>query len=1287
MSEKIGPGPCYIILNLENFGVDAELIEASDLMLLKLNSRKCPYRILRNGVKISYYLNQFLNRHEYRIVLCFTDRKRQMQMITNLEKTIFPRVTAIAVKDPDCFNGIKSNRPQIFKASSHQMRIAGYSDYGGATHALEALSAMFSISENERKNHIVIDTDLPLIETASKEGWRTYHITRDLLLDTLIEILQPLTPSSQEFVLLKNEEVKHGCSPNRGWYIHKITGKKWFGKTSLDSIFPPKDKPSGYSLYKEYLAGIFYSVLGVATPATALSEQMLNESEAENYGVANSFTRLHLMSQFVDGFVELGPDFVKNYKNFEPKTSYFQVTEKRLPLRGLGRTLAIAILLHDYDCIGNSGANMGYVIKDDHAEIVKIDPGEALSFAEDMSGAKELENHPKDRKAIIGTQLYEIHFDELTKEDQAEFARTVEMILQLPDAYIEEVMKEFLEMDEIFRIVLDKLLERKNNLLGAFSTEMREALLKQMQQFEKKKVQECIKHWDNPRKLPKLLETDAHQFQLIDNSSRLEAAETSLHGSNSTIKFQIPHSHYGFIGREEELREMKKRFDSSDKKITCIAIVGTAGLGKTQLAVEYVTSNEEKYSHIIWFNGEKGILLLPQILNYITIFVDPKFRWMVSSAKEYGRSDPSSKSYLLNRFYQSFKAASIASTPQKACLVIDNAEDMEGVADYLPSSTTQLNSKLDIIITSRYKEWKSPIEKIFHLKAFSDEETKKYISIHLDKKESGEEIKTLNGFLKGLPIAVKVAIASMKKQNERISDYLNKICSNNTEILKVEESDVFRRQLIIALAELCQKNDQVKRIMDIIAYLAPEHITVSDLFDCWKGCYEVKKGEECEFNRGLDLLELHSIISRSKSNQDKRSEIEIHRLTQEIVRSIHMKGSKVSIFSTKLLCWLQLKIKFYEEDIADIERIKSGHLITHAIYWSELEEFKDINNFLKIFDEEYCVKFADLLRRIAFFYQEIVGDYAQAKKYSLRAFEIREKCNGTKNILLCDTLMYLTYTCELLDQHEDQKKFSARVVEIYQDYLFGFKALLNLNPQKAKSEIQQFITKGDDRIIRVGRYSSTVMKICRECAECLDQRPLIIRVLELFDEDYNETSAANFRILTCLGLLWGCLGELGVQEEFWIRAEEMCRKIYGNDHINVGHSLYMMSALWKELKNYEKVRDNLNEAFEILLNLLGDNHPFVAMVAMELADAYGHLGNYDQKIIILLQAMDIFKRAYNEEHIHVAQVLTELAEVYGKLGDIKAKSEALEKALTINENYYGKEHPETKKMRKIFKAL
>ena len=125
--------------------------------------------------------------------------------------------------------------------------------------------------------------------------------------------------------------------------------------------------------------------------------------------------RVHILSKFIDEYKPLGERFMSDYGKTN-KECYF--VEEGVPLVGFGRALAVATFLYDFDCVGNSGGNMGYVIKDGKASIVKIDAGEALPFFGDTSGAEGLNHSPDTRDMIMDTGGTKISFEKLSKRDK-----------------------------------------------------------------------------------------------------------------------------------------------------------------------------------------------------------------------------------------------------------------------------------------------------------------------------------------------------------------------------------------------------------------------------------------------------------------------------------------------------------------------------------------------------------------------------------------------------------------------------------------------------------------------------------------------------------------------------------------------------------------------------------------------------------------------------------------------------------------------------------------------------
>lgn len=104
----------------------------------------------------------------------------------------------------------------------------------------------------------------------------------------------------------------------------------------------------------------------------------------------------------------MGKKFIQEYG--KTNKDYYIVKEN-VRLVGFGRALAVATFLYDYDCVGDSGNNMGYVVHKGKATIVKIDAGEALPFLEDMRLVEGIKHSPETRDMLIGTHQTKISFD------------------------------------------------------------------------------------------------------------------------------------------------------------------------------------------------------------------------------------------------------------------------------------------------------------------------------------------------------------------------------------------------------------------------------------------------------------------------------------------------------------------------------------------------------------------------------------------------------------------------------------------------------------------------------------------------------------------------------------------------------------------------------------------------------------------------------------------------------------------------------------------------------------
>ena len=100
-------------------------------------------------------------------------------------------------------------------------------------------------------------------------------------------------------------------------------------------------------------------------------------------------------------------------------------------------------------------------------------------------------------------------------------------------------------------------------------------------------------------------------------SDRRHPEEFSAHWLLPSLRgmWGVPARHKQFIGRETELRRIRKALEYSSNNyggLTLIETVGIGGVGKTQLAIEYcyrhyeaiVRGDEQRYGLIVWIDAQ-----------------------------------------------------------------------------------------------------------------------------------------------------------------------------------------------------------------------------------------------------------------------------------------------------------------------------------------------------------------------------------------------------------------------------------------------------------------------------------------------------------------------------------------------------------------------------------------------------------------------------------------------------------------------------------------------------------
>ena len=406
--------------------------QPSDNDLVLSEPWKGVFRVILDGVNVAQKLTKLVTTYDYKLILTSKSKEAgQIDATRTFEKACldknikYPGIYAIAVRDAEQFPRVVSDKPEIIKDRSHGILIAGYDiEEDGKACVRKALSALLSISESTRKNHLIVEDFKQIQEAAAREGWRTKLIDQDhtmnKVIDELLEeeskrkssrysTLQPNKPS--EIKRVDNDFSLLGKC-NSGSYIFKrnSSGTEWIGKPCGKNI-----TESDIIAKKQKVASEFYERYGAMTPKIELSRQKSTDANI-----------IHLMK-------EVDPN-VKTYEEvcgdkFDPKNpipegKIVDKAGKTIEERGLGKMLAIAALINETEAFGDKGENIGIRKTPDQAvaETVKLDFGNVFEKKED--------DRPK--RSIRVSKGAVVEFDKLPTRTKKEFLETL-VILEEED--------------------------------------------------------------------------------------------------------------------------------------------------------------------------------------------------------------------------------------------------------------------------------------------------------------------------------------------------------------------------------------------------------------------------------------------------------------------------------------------------------------------------------------------------------------------------------------------------------------------------------------------------------------------------------------------------------------------------------------------------------------------------------------------------------------------------------------------------------------------------------------
>ncbi|ALF56258.1 NB-ARC domain-containing protein [Nostoc piscinale CENA21] len=708
-----------------------------------------------------------------------------------------------------------------------------------------------------------------------------------------------------------------------------------------------------------------------------------------------------------------------------------------------------------------------------------------------------------------------------------------------------------------------------------------------------------------------------------------------------------------FVGRETELQNLH-RLLRDNQQVAIAAIAGMAGVGKTELALQYANSHRVTYQGgICWLSAvqDVGVQLVDFARNKLQLNI-PDDLDLAARVQ-----------YCLTKWHEG-----------EVLLVIDNVTNYrEEVRCYLESVPARFKQ----LITTREK-LQPPIVRL-DLDVLTPLAAMQLLKSIIGRERLRREplvARRLCKWLGYLPLGLELVGRYLLGDEElslaeMLQDLENERLKNPA--LDEAQPEMTAKLGVAAAFELSWRRlrENAQRLGCVLSLfaLAPipwelvDEITINDEAHNWKQARRELLQLHLVQSKGEGISQLYPLLR--EFFQDKLTGLEqaekfkrsfcgvmvgvakdipetptiqqIKDVAPKIPHLAEIANNLIQYVSNEDLLWPFVgNARFYN----------GRGLYNQAITWSEqcLEIAK------KRLGEEHP-SVATSLNNLAelYLYQ---GKYSKAEPLYLQALALRRYCLGEEHPDFAISTNNLAYIFLNQGKYSKAEPLFLQALKLMQN-LLGEEHLCVATCLKNLALLYNF----------QGRY----------CEAELRSRQALKLIRNLLGEEHLDVASC----LNNLALIYTSQERYNEAEPFYLRALELTRSLLGEEHPNFASSLNNLALVYTSQERYNKAEPLYLQALELTQSLLGEEHPDVASSLNNLAELYFFQTKYSKAEPLYLQALEIWQRSLGSEHTNVALSLGNLAKLYFFQRKYSKAEIFYSKALNILERSLGVNHPNT----------
>ncbi|KAF3208107.1 hypothetical protein TWF106_011540 [Orbilia oligospora] len=738
------------------------------------------------------------------------------------------------------------------------------------------------------------------------------------------------------------------------------------------------------------------------------------------------------------------------------------------------------------------------------------------------------------------------------------------------------------------------------------------------------------------------------------------------------LRMPFPRNHT-FVGRKEKLTEIHEYFTRTQfsNAPRIFALVGTGGMGKTQIAIEYAYRHHGSYyTAVLWVSAANEETIRTSFIDIMEHIIEEQARitWPESTPDYEMISRKLGIAGLVNSRGEIIVDSEIIindiqkalfhwlqlSKNSKWLLIIDNADDLENfdIQKYIPN-----HGSGDIFVTSRRPEFSHVAEQA-NLEQLDKDSAINLLSslahITVPRKDVEHELVAVVTKLGFMPLAISHAGHFMQQTKVSPGEYL----------LHYEEAFMdaqariprfgwnYRRDKASTTWEMSfsrveKENTEAAFLLLMCSYLNYEEIS-EDLWD-------TERFNRVEFREMVGLLSSYSLVMVVGTGI-----FSVHPVVHSWARERLAQSERFAVLKDVLILLGNASGRDkMSRDGNNWDPREERMILAHLRY---LDQHFDPSASESFFHQEETKtgvettaenkNLAIALYNIAVVYKN-GGKYDKAIQWYEQVLPRYEKAFGK------DHISTLQVIADIAAVYHSQGDYDT-ALHYYKQAFFSCRKIFGKNHISTLSAMGNISSLYIDqhKYNKAGKYYQRVLAGCRR-------------------HNLSENNPLIFRAVGGVATVYGKLGEYDEALRWYERAIASSEKFFGKDHPSTLRTVSTLASIYYDQKEYSVAMQLYKQVLDGRERVLGEDHPLTLETIDSLASVYQNQGSYDVAIQLYEKALTGREKCWGENHTFTFETFYNLASVYHNQGSYDVAIQLFERVLTGGEKCWGEDHPMT----------